>query len=186
MYQLISSTASTRTYQNAQTGTQVTTSLKFTDQDGGQWWVFDDLFAIPAIRKMASQKIASLYGVGVTLEDITTFLEKHKATLKTNDVDKYERAYADVLNFEAIVQQTADPVKQSLALCTVYVLADNESIDLFSMQQAAQKMEEWALKPDVQAFFLTWWMDGINPYIKAFHPTSPTALNPEANPLPAS
>ena len=175
MYQLKSETETSRTYQNIQTGTQITTSVKYTDGDGHKWWAFDDLFAIPAIRKIAAQKISQLYGVGVTMEDITAFLEKHKATLQSTVADKYERAYADVLNFENIVTQTADPVKQSLALCTIYVLADGEQIDAFSMQDAAQKMGEWALKPDVQAFFLSWWMDGINPYMQLLRKASPTA-----------
>ena len=176
MYQLTAQTDKNRTYKNTQTGTEVKTSLKFVDDDGNGWWAFDDLFAIPAIRKIASQKIAQLYGIGVTVEDIKTFLEKHKQTLKGTAADKYERAYADVLNFETIVDQTADPIKQSLALCTVYVLSDDERIDTFSMQDAAEKMKLWSLKPDVQAFFLSWWMDGINPYMNLSVKPSPIAL----------
>lgn len=167
MYQLTSQTENKRIYRNAQTGTEITTVLKHKDNSGQNWWVFENLLEIPAIRRMASQKISQLYGANVSIEDIKTFIGKLKANLKAQDSgEKYERAYADLINFENLVNQTADPVKQSLALCTVYVLTDDERIDAFSMQQAAEKMKQFDLDTDLQAFFLSWWMDGISPSMK--------------------
>lgn len=168
MYTLSTATDTRRTYLSDITGTEISTKLLYTDGSGNKWWSFEDLLQMPFIRKKASEKMSQLYGVGVTKEDLTGFTTRLKATLKGSETDRYERAYSDVLQLENIISETADPVKQSLSLCTVYVLHDTERVDSFSFAEATQKMALWAIDLDAQAFFLSYVTDGINDFTKLF------------------
>jgi len=136
----------------------------YTDGSGNNWWAFEDLLQMPFIRKKAAEKVSQLYGVGITKEDLTGFITKIKATLRGPDAERYEKVYSEVLNLESIIESTVDPVKESLSLCTIYIMQDDERIDNFSYQQAARKIELWTLDTDAQAFFLTWLSDGMNDF----------------------
>jgi hypothetical protein len=162
MYKLETETAEKRTYRSTITDTVIGTHLLHTGEDGKQWWAFDDLLQIPFIRKKAGEKVTQLYGTGLTKEDLNNFVAKTKAVLKSDDAERYEKAYSELLQLEAIVNETADPVKQSLSLCAVYILADDEQVDAFSFAAAIEKMNIWALQPDLQAFFLNWLTDGMD------------------------
>jgi hypothetical protein len=168
MYKLETETAEKRTYRSTITGTEIGTHLLHNGEDGAKWWAFDDLLQIPFIRKKAGEKVTQLYGVGLTKEDLAVFINKTKAVLKGNDAEKYEKAYSELLQLEAVVNETADPVKQSLSLCAVYILADTERVDTFSFTDAIEKMNLWALQPDLQAFFLNWLTDGMNDFTKHY------------------
>lgn len=175
MYQLTTSTDATRTYRSTITGTDITTSLIYTDATGRKWWAFDDLLQIPHIRKMAANNISQLYGQGFTAEDLKSFTERMKALLRSSDGERYEKAYSEVLTLESIVQSNLDPVRQELGLCAVYILADDERVDTFSTRTALDKMEQWSLDMDAQAFFLTWLSDGMNDFRKHYNSIISTA-----------
>lgn len=164
MYQLQNETENQRTYRSTITGTDVTTSLLYTDASGNKWWAFDDLLQIPHIRKMAANNISQLYGQGFTAEDLKGFAGRVKALLRSTDPEKYEKAYSEVITLESIVENNLDPVKQELGLCSIYILADEERVDTFTSREALEKMELWSLDMDAQAFFLIWLSAGMNDY----------------------
>ncbi len=153
MYILQKETDNKRIYRSSITGTEVITTLIYTDSDGRKWWAFEDLLQIPHIRRMAANNISQLYGAGFTKNDLSNFVNKSKSILKGIDPDKYEKAYSELLQLETIVESNIDPVKQELGLCSVYILGDDERIDFFSSREASEKMELWALDIDTQAFF---------------------------------
>ena len=164
MYQLQKETEKKRIYRSSVTGTDMTTTLIYTDIEGRKWWGFEDLLQIPHIRRMAANNISQLYGVGFTQKDLSDFVSRSKNILKGNDSDKYEKAYSELLQLEAIAESNIDPVKQELGLCAVYVLGDSERVDFFSSSEASEKMELWSMDIDAQAFFLSWLSDGITGY----------------------
>lgn len=168
MYELISETETNRVYENKQTGTRISTSRIYVDGAGRNWWGFDDLMAIPFIRKKASEHITQQYNAGVTKKDFETFIANLKKVLKSTDPDKYEHAFAEVIRVENIMASATNPVAQSLALCTVYVMADDERPDTFDLNKASSKVADWTLDPDAQAFFLNWLTDGMNAYIALY------------------
>lgn len=179
MYQLQQQTDTKRTYRSSITGTEVSTYLLHTGQDGANWWAFEDLLNIPFIRKKAAEKLTQLYGAGITKEDLTKIVSTLKTLLRSQDPEKYERAYSEVLQLEEITEQTADPVKQSLSLCAVYILSDDEQVDTFSSTLTRDKMEKWALQTDLQAFFLNFLTSGMNAYTTLYDSISQTALSLE-------
>lgn len=164
MYELVNETGSRRTYRSKITGTEIFTKVIYTDGSGGKWWAFEDLLQMPFIRKKASEKVSQLYGVGFTKEDLSGFATRLKTILKGNDTEKYEKSFSEVLNFESIVEATADPVKESLSMCAIYILSNDERIDNFSYGLAAEKIKIWAIDLDAQAFFLNWLAAGINDF----------------------
>jgi hypothetical protein len=175
MYQLHTSTDTQRTYRSTVTGTDITTSLIYTDASGNKWWAFDDLLQIPHIRKMAANNISQLYGMGFTIEDLKTFTGKMKGILRSNDQERYEKAYSELLHLESVVENNIDPVKQELGLCAVYILSDTERVDTFSSREAVTKMDLWSLDFDAQSFFLTWLTAGMNDFKKAYSSIMETA-----------
>lgn len=168
MYTLQSETDIRRSYRSSISDTEIFTNVIYTDGNGSKWWAFEDLLQIPFIRKKAAEKVSQLYGVGLTKEDLTGFTARLKTLLKSDDIEKYEKAYSEVLNMEAVTEETTDPVKQSLSLCSVYILSDNERVDTFSFQDAIEKMNTWAMDMDAQAFFLNFLTSGMNDFTKHY------------------
>lgn len=168
MYELNKKTATKRTYRSSITNTEISTFLLKTGEDKRKWWAFEDLLSIPFIRKKAAEKLTQLYGAGLTKEDLGDFIKNQKELLRGNDPEKYEKVYSAMLNLEAISDQTADVVKQSLSLCSVYILADDEAPDSFSYQIAGKKMSDWSLDLNLQGFFLNWLTDGMIAFTKTF------------------
>lgn len=164
MYTLTSQNDTRRTYRSSVTGTEIFTKLIYTDESGNKWWAFEDLLQMPFIRKKASEKISQLYGIGFTKDDLSGFAGRLKTILKGSDAEKYEKAFSEVLNLETIIEENLNPVKESLSMCAIYILADEERIDTFSFAEAAKKMELWALDFDAQAFFLNFLSAGINDF----------------------
>lgn len=146
-----------RTYKNAITGTEISTSSVYKDKAGHVWHVFDDLFSIPFIRQMAAKRVLDLYGNGLSLIDVKSITTQMKAIVKSNDAEKYERVFAKLLELENLAETMADPVKQCIGLCTVYTLLDDERPDTYLQSDVSVKLSLLSLDIDAQTFFLTWW-----------------------------
>lgn len=134
------------------------------DNQGNEWYAFEDLYQLPNQRYIASKKVIELYGHGLHLDDIKAITATIKGILKSNDAEKYEKAFAKVLELEGLSESMADPEKQSLGLCTVYLLMNDERPDVYNNQVQSLKMSNLALDIESQAFFLTWWTTSIMRY----------------------
>jgi hypothetical protein len=149
-----------RTYRNETTGTEITTYLLYTDRGKGTWWAFEDLFQLPFIRQLAAKKIVDLYGYGLTITDIKGHTRQLKTILRADkDPERYEKAYAKVLELELLTDSMADPVKQCIGLGTLYLLYNDERPDAYVQAEQNVKMSALALDLDLQAFFLNWWTE---------------------------
>jgi len=144
-------------YKNILTGGEVVTYLLRTDLMGNKWYSFEDLFTFPFIRQLYAKKVLDLYGHGLALDDIKLITGQLKGLLKSNDGEKYEKAYGKVLELENLSETLADPVKQCMGLCTVYLLFNDEFPDAWSQTIVSQKMTAMAEDIQSQAFFLNWW-----------------------------
>lgn len=165
-----------RTYRNAGTGTETKTTPIFKDKNGVQWWGFVDLFKIPYIRVAYSKTVADLFTMGLSLKDILEWCSEEKALLKSDDPEKYEKLYAKVLEKERMATFTADPVRQHLALCTIYVLEENERVDYFEDTVAEKKLKAWRGDMEATTFFLTWHTEHIQNYTSSLTQILPTVL----------
>lgn len=166
-----------RVWRNSTTGTETKLSLIYDHKDLGKFWGFADLYKIPIMRMTMVRNITDLYTIGLSLKDIQTWCEEEKKLLKSSDPEKYEKLYALVLEKERIATFTADPIKQQLALCTVYILHDEERIDYFDEAEATKKLQQWKPHQELVAFFLTWHTVHIQRYIKRLGKISQTVLN---------
>lgn len=153
-----------RWFLNKTTGTEISCSMVYEDMQKNKWWVFDDLFTIPFIRQFAAKKAIDLYGVGLQLDDILIYTKEIKSILKGADAEKYEKAYSKLLELESISQSAADPIKQSLGLCTVYTLLNDERPDVYNNNDISLKMSLLSLDINAQVFFLNWWTATIEKY----------------------
>lgn len=155
-----------RTWRNTKTGNEIKLSLIHQDQDGSKYWGFVDLFKMPIMRSSMAKNITDMYTIGMTLKDILKWCADEKDLLKSDDPEKYEKLYALILEKERLATYTADPLKQQLALTTVYILEDDERVDYFDEAIAEKKLKAWSGRPDLIAFFLTWQTDHIGRYLK--------------------
>lgn len=146
-----------RIYRNTMTENEVTTYLLYTDKHKNAWWTFEDLFGLPFIRQLAAKKVLDLYGHGLSLEDVKTITGQLKTTLRSESPEKYEQVYAKVLELENLTETMADPVKQCIGLCTVYLLLNEEQPDVWTNHWSAQKMTLLSFDVAAQSFFLSWW-----------------------------
>lgn len=151
--------ADTRTYVNTLTGTEISTYHLYTDAQGWRWWTFEDLFGLPFMRQLAAKKVADLYGHDLSLQDILAHTAQLKGLLRSQDAERYEKAYAKVLELETLSTAMADPVKQCIGLCTVYLLLEDEAPDVYFQPTQNRKLASLAVDVDAQAFFLSWWTD---------------------------
>lgn len=164
MWKLDKEENSKRTYYNSQTGSQCTQSMVYTDREGNKWHAFDDLTAIPYTRNFAATKISSLYALGLSKDDLGGFISKQKVILKSNDPDKYEKAFALLLEFEGKASNATDAVKQMSALVCVYFTLNDENIDSFDNNLQARKMSILEADPEMHAFFLNLLIDRTEHY----------------------
>lgn len=176
-----------RVYRNTTTGNEVTTYLLHVDEQKRKWWAFEDLYSVPHIRMLAANKIVRLYGNDLSLDDITAHTTELKAIMRSADAEKYEKAYAKVLELEKLSTAMADPVKQSIGLCTLYLLMDEERPDVYNQAEQAAKMSILALDVDLQTFFLNWWIGVMQRYGKDLKVLSliASSLHPSATSTPA-
>lgn len=162
-----------RTYKNQQ-GTEVKLNEIYKDKSGTKWFGFADLYNIPVIRTVMARHLTDLYGIGLSLKDILSWCAEEKKLIKSADPEKYEKLYSLVLEKEKLAAFTADPIKQNLALCTVYIVRDGERIDYFDESLAEEKLKEWKAFPEMVGFFLNWHTKRIQDYIKNLSKISAT------------
>lgn len=164
MWQLKTSNELKRIYANSATGSICTQTMCYTDKDGNKWWSFDDLVAIPSVRKFASEKISMLYALGLSKIDLTTHIDGLKNLLKSNDIEKYEKAYASVLEFEIKANNATDPLKQMSSLVCIYYTFNDEDIDSFGNNLQIKKMSLLEADPAMHSFFLNRQIEAIERY----------------------
>ena len=159
MWQLKSENGNKRIYSNSATGRQCTMTKVFTDKEGNNWHAFDDLTSIPYTRNFAATKISSLYALGLSKDDLTGFISKQKAILKSSDQEKYEKAFALLLDFEGKATNATDAIKQMSSLVCVYFCLNDENIDSFDNNLQIKKMSLVEADPEMHSFFLTQLID---------------------------
>jgi hypothetical protein len=159
MWQLKTDSEFKRTFYNSATGSQCTQTMVYTDKEGNKWWSFDDLTAIPYTRNFAATKISSLYALGLSKDDLTGFISKQKAILKSTDQEKYEKAFALLLDFEGKATNATDAVKQMSSLVCVYFTLNDEPIDSFDNNLQIRKMSLVEADTEMHAFFLNMLID---------------------------
>jgi hypothetical protein len=148
-----------RVYHNTLTNGTCETYHLHTDQFGNKWWAFVDLFTLPFIRQLSAKKVLDLYGHGLALEDVKQITGQLKTILRSASPEKYEQAYAKAMELENLAETMADPVKQCMGLCTVYLLFNDEMPDAWTQQVVSQKMTVMAADIGLQSFFLNWWTE---------------------------
>lgn len=153
-----------RTYTNSATGSKCETKKVYTDNDGNNWWFFQDLMTLPQTRQLASHKITSLYALGLSKDDLFGFINSVKTLAKSADGEKYEKIYAATLDFETKANNATDAVTQLSSLVCVYFLLNDEVIDSWDNNLVAKKMQLLSLNPEMHNFFLNRQLDAIERY----------------------
>lgn len=143
-----------RLYKNSKTNSTCGQTMCFTDKEGNQWWEFDSLIVIPYTRQFAASKITALYQLGLTKDDLTNHINGLKKILNSNDTEKFQKAYANILDFEAKAAQATDPVKQMSSLVCVYFTMNDEAIDSFIGEIQIRKMGILEADYEAHTFFL--------------------------------
>jgi len=154
MWKLSTDKDNKRTYTNPETGSQSIQTMYYLDKDGNKWWNFDDLSAIPHLRQFAATKISSLYALGLSKDDLDSHVNGLKSILKSPDADKYEKAYANLLDFENKAKNATDAVKQMSSLVCVYYTMNDEPIDSFDNNLQLKKMLLLEADIEMHGFFL--------------------------------
>src|SRR5678816_2659139 len=116
MWEIESENNGRRIFFNKDTGSRCVTVKQYVDKEGNDWHCFEDLTSIPYTRSFAATKISSLFALGLSKDDLNTHINGLKTILKSNDSDKYEKAYANVLDFENKANNATDAIKQMTAL----------------------------------------------------------------------
>ncbi len=153
MWKLTKQEDGKRVYTDSTTGSKCNQSKCYTDKDGNEWFLFDDVMSMPYTRNFAAAKINSLYSLGLSKEDMNKHIDGLKKILNSDDKEKYQKAYANILEFETMAN-AADPVKQMSSLVCVYFTINDEPIDSFQNDLQIKKM--FLLEADIEmhSFFL--------------------------------
>lgn len=154
MWNLSETKGEERIYQNSVTGSKCITKKVYTDKEGNRWHQFSDLMTLPFTRNFAATKISSLYSLGLSKDDLTGHIAALKSLLKSEDKEKYEKAYAEVLDFEAKALNATDAIKQITSLVCVYFLLNDEPIDSFENSLQLKKMTLIESDIEMHSFFL--------------------------------
>lgn len=169
-----------RNYINSSTGSRCTTTKLYTDKDGNDWYGFHDLLAIPYTRNFAATKISSLYALGLSKDDLSAHITGLKSILKSDDKEKYEKAFANVLEFENKANNATDAIKQMSSLVCVYYLINDEQIDSFDNNLQIKKMSLLEADIDLHCFFLSHQTSAIESYTRHLNLISQIAFQPMA------
>lgn len=164
MWQLKTQDDKKRIYINSATGSTCSQTQCYTDKDGNKWYSFDDILSMPEMRRFVSQKISSLYSLGLSKDDIAAHVDGMKSILKSNDKEKYEKLYANILDFESKANNATDAVKQLSALSCVYFTINDEPIDSFGNDLQIKKMALMEADLEMHSFFLRMQIDLIERY----------------------
>lgn len=165
MWKLQTETNGKRFYTNSVTNSQCTTIKLYTDREGNDWYGFEDLMTIPYTRQFASTKISSLYALGFSKDDLSAHINGLKTILKSNDTEKYEKAFSLVLDFESKANNATDPIRQLSSLVCVYYMLNDEAIDSFQNDLQLRKMSILENDPAAHSFFLKRQMEDTERYL---------------------
>lgn len=174
--------ADKRTWQNTVTGSSCTQTQVYTDKEGNSWWAFDSLTEIPYTRNFAATKISSLYALGLSKDDLAGHINGLKTVLKSDDREKYEKAFALVLDFETKANSATDAVKQMSSLVCVYNTINDEPIDSFNNNLQLQKMGLLEADINMHSFFLKLQIDATERYTNFLNSISQTVLTANVKP----
>jgi len=166
MWKLSKEENNKRTYSNSLTGSACSMTMVYTDKEGNKWWSFDDLMTLPYTRNFAATKISSLYALGLSKDDLSSHINGLKTILKSNDPEKFEKAYANVLDFETKSNNATDPVKQMSSLVCVYYCINDEAIDGFDNNLQIKKMSLLEADIEMHGFFLKLQMKATENYTR--------------------
>lgn len=179
MWKLKTNKNGKRLYVNDTTGSSCATTKVYTDKDGNDWYSFDDLMKLPYVRSFAATKISGLYALGLSKDDLAAHINGLKSILRSNDQDKYEKAFANVLEFESKTANATDPIKQIVALVCVYYTLNDEPIDSFDNALQLKKMELLAADIEAHSFFLRRQIENTQLYTERLKSTLQTAFQTE-------
>lgn len=155
-----------RIYSNSLTGSMCTQTMCYTDKDGNKWFQFDDLMSLPYTRTFAATKISSLYALGLSKDDLNNHITGLKNVLKSTDPERFEKAYANVLDFETKANNATDAIKQMSSLVCVYFTMNDEPIDSFDNNLQIKKMSLLEADADMHHFFLKLQIQATENYTK--------------------
>lgn len=164
MWQLKTEEGNKRTYANTATGSSCAQTMCYTDRDGNKWYMFDNLMALPYTRQFAATKISSLYALGLSKDDLAAHIMNLKSILRSTDAEKYEKAYAAVIDFESKANNATDAVKQMSSLVCVYFTMNDEPVDSFDNNLQIKKMLLLEADTAMHTFFLSLQTDAMNRY----------------------
>lgn len=173
-----------RTYTNSTTGSRCTTSKLYTDKEGNDWFGFHNLTEIPYTRQFAATKISSLYALGLSKDDLSEHINGLKKVLKSDDKEKYEKAFALVLDFESKANNATDAIKQMSSLVCVYFTINDEPIDSFDNNLQIKKMSLLEADFEMHSFFLKQQITATEHYMNFLNSISQIASVPMAD-MPA-
>jgi hypothetical protein len=154
MWELKDEKDGVRTYFNAETGSICKQTKCYTDKDGNTWHQFNDLMQLPYTRNAMASRIVSLYSLGLSKEDLTGHINGMKTILKSTDPEKYEKAFANLLDFENKANSATDAIKQISSLVCVYFTMNDEPIDGWDNSLQIKKMALLEADTDMHHFFL--------------------------------
>lgn len=183
MWQLIGNEKNKRIYTNSVTNSQSSQSMVYIDKEGNNWWNFEDLTSIPYTRQFAATKISSLYTLGLSKDDLTNHITGLKNILKSQDKEKYEKAFALVLDFESKANNATDAIKQMTALVCVYYTINEEPIDSFDNSLQLKKMSLLEADIEMHTFFLNRQIDATERFTNFLKTISETVI-PQVKELP--
>lgn len=183
MWKLQTGQNNKRIYANDTTGSVCTQTMCYTDKDGNKWWQFDDLLSLPYTRHFAAMKVSSLFALGLSKDDLNSHIERGKSLVKSNDKEKYEKLYAEFLDFETKANNATDAIKQMSALACIYYTLNDEQIDAFDNNLQVKKMSLMEADLDMHSFFLKQQIEVTENYTKSLNLLSRIALPTEIEPL---
>jgi len=176
MWNLTSEANDKRVYVNSTTGNKCITAKVYSDKEGNSWYGFQDLLTIPYTRQFAATKVSSLYALGLSKDDLTGHINGLKTILKSADPEKYEKAFANVLDFESKASNATDPLRQLTSLVCVYFMLNDEAIDSFENNLQLKKMSLLENDPAAHSFFLKRQMEDTEVYMMRLNQISQIAL----------
>lgn len=166
-----------RVWQNA-FGSKCMQTICYKDKENNDWYSFDDLLSLPYTRNFAATKVSSLYALGLTKDDLTSHIDGIKVLLKSDDREKYEKIYANVLDFEQKALNATNAIKQMTGLACVYFTINDELIDTFDGALQLKKMALMEADPEMHSFFLSRQMQATEDYTRRLAIISQIVLQP--------
>lgn len=164
-----------RLYINSTTGSQCSQTMVYIDKDNNKWYEFDSLTNIPYTRNFAATKISSLYALGLSKDDLTQHIDGLKNILRSQDKEKYEKAFALVLDFESKANNATDAIKQMSSLVCVYFTINDEPIDSFDSGLQVNKMALLESDIAMHTFFLNRQIEATERFSSFLNSISQTA-----------